>query len=468
MFFNSLFAIVAIALVLVGRVMPQQVLDRQPREDGLESGPAHSRPYVQNGTFRDVHGRQMIFHGVNVVYKVPPYIPDQKVFDSQASFAEEDMDNLQKWGFNIVRLGVMWEAVETAPGVYNHTYLDEVNELILKLGKRNIFTLVDAHQDVFARVICGEGMPDFYAKEILKADTVNGKSPYCTTSYTDWFAKPLLQSLGFCPSFADYNYTRDAEGDPLTSECRRRRFFKYYYTAEAMDLFEALYTNRLGLQDKFVAFWDVVSKKMGENPFVIGFDPLNEPLPANAYKDLFLLLPHNFDRWELTPLYENIFKKYEANRPQSLGSDDKNVMFFMPGQIGDVLGVTKRGIVNTLGFDAPPGGDIGSDQHVLNDHSYCCQLAADMCPNGEINEDRIEECYPWHQKRIQTRTEDARKLGIPLIITEFGTCTQSKVCNREIQIVTQVCDQNLSSWAYWEYKPFNDFTTTSNESSQGF
>jgi aryl-phospho-beta-D-glucosidase BglC (GH1 family) len=29
------------------------------------------------------------------------------------------MDDLKEWGFNFVRLGVMWEAVETAPGVYN-------------------------------------------------------------------------------------------------------------------------------------------------------------------------------------------------------------------------------------------------------------------------------------------------------------------------------------------------------------
>jgi aryl-phospho-beta-D-glucosidase BglC (GH1 family) len=29
------------------------------------------------------------------------------------------MKNLKSWGLNHVRLGVMWEAVETSPGVYN-------------------------------------------------------------------------------------------------------------------------------------------------------------------------------------------------------------------------------------------------------------------------------------------------------------------------------------------------------------
>ena len=31
----------------------------------------------QNRVVRDADGRHIIFHGVNVVYKVAPYIPDQ-------------------------------------------------------------------------------------------------------------------------------------------------------------------------------------------------------------------------------------------------------------------------------------------------------------------------------------------------------------------------------------------------------
>jgi len=68
-------------------------------------------------------------------------------------------------------------------------------------------------------------------------------------------------------------------------------------------------------------------------------------------------------------------------------------------------------MVHKLGFDTPPGGKIGSDQHVLNDHTYCCQLAPDVCSaNGEPSSDIAERCLAWHNKRINQRVKDAKKL----------------------------------------------------------
>ena len=109
----------------------------------------------------------------------------------------------------MVRLGVMWEAVETAPGVYNDTYLAEIDSLVTRLGDKGIYTLVDAHQDVLARIICGEGMPNFYAKQIL------GQGAYCFTKFEDWIMAPLFKKGGFCKSMKDYGYRVDSDGNPL-------------------------------------------------------------------------------------------------------------------------------------------------------------------------------------------------------------------------------------------------------------
>jgi hypothetical protein len=71
---------------------------------------------------RDPEGRHLIFHGVNVVYKMAPYYPSHEFntpWDKDNSLNRQDLRLLKKWGMNFVRLGVIWEAVETAPGVYN-------------------------------------------------------------------------------------------------------------------------------------------------------------------------------------------------------------------------------------------------------------------------------------------------------------------------------------------------------------
>jgi len=98
---------------------------------------------------RDSDDRHVIFHGVNVVYKVDPYLPNTQpesaIIDSQNSLDDADIDNLVKWGFNFVRLGVMWEGVETADGVYNEKYLKDVNDLVNRLGEKGIYTLIDSH-----------------------------------------------------------------------------------------------------------------------------------------------------------------------------------------------------------------------------------------------------------------------------------------------------------------------------------
>jgi endoglycosylceramidase len=124
-----------------------------------------------NRVFRDKAGRHLMLHGVNAVYKIAPYVPSVGNFTPDTSLDDRDIQDLKDWGINQVRLGVMWEAVEPTEDFYNQyndTYLDEVETLINKMGEAGIYTLVDAHQDVLARVICGEGMPDFYAKQVLQ------------------------------------------------------------------------------------------------------------------------------------------------------------------------------------------------------------------------------------------------------------------------------------------------------------
>ena len=198
--------------------------------------------------FRDAHDRHIIWHGVNVVYKVYPFIPSTDKFDPETSLADEDIQDLYDWGINEVRLGVMWEAVETAPGVYNETYLDEIEKLINKLGAKDIYTMIDVHFDTMARTTCGEGMPNFYAKKVLE----NPNNLYCYYSPT---IDHYLGGIKKCPSMKEFALPNNEDGNPTIDACMKSDLGgSYLPTAEVTTLFRSLYQNTDGMQDLFLAY----------------------------------------------------------------------------------------------------------------------------------------------------------------------------------------------------------------------
>src|SRR5436305_3034680 len=105
----------------------------------------------------DADGRVFISHGVNLVYKVPPYEP------SVTGFGEDDARFLQGEGFNSVRLGVIYKAVEPSPGVYDDAYLAKIAETAGLLERHHIAPLIDFHQDMYNERYQGEGWPDWAA-----------------------------------------------------------------------------------------------------------------------------------------------------------------------------------------------------------------------------------------------------------------------------------------------------------------
>ena len=61
--------------------------------------------HVNTSTHRivDTEGRERYFHGVNVVAKGPPWLPELETFDPLTSFVEKDMQTLQSLGLNAIR-----------------------------------------------------------------------------------------------------------------------------------------------------------------------------------------------------------------------------------------------------------------------------------------------------------------------------------------------------------------------------
>ena len=132
-------------------------------------------------------------------------------------------------------------------------------------------------------------------------------------------------------------------------------------------------------------------------------------------------------------------------------------MWFEPSTFPDIFPLFNT--VHDVGFKKPPGGEKGSNKHVLNDHSYCHRSDMD-----------VVKCKSWHEKFIKTRSDNAEKLGIPFVLTEFGACFDQYSCEPTINNVAGIADENLvSGWAYYQYKPFGvDFTTSARGNPEGF
>ena len=102
-------------------------------------------------------------------------------------------------------------------------------------------------------------------------------------------------------------------------------------------------------------------------------------------------------------------------------------MWFEPSPQPDSIPFA-GGLNFPVGFELPPGGELGSPYHVLNDHTYCCAFIGSACENGEPTPEGAETCLKWHESKIGTRQRDAKRLGIPLVITEFGACFSDGPC----------------------------------------
>jgi endoglycosylceramidase len=216
--------------------------------------------------------------------------------------------------------------------------------------------------------------------------------------------------------------------------------------------FQNFYDNKDGLQDKYLKYWEVLAEYFADNEYVIGFDILNEPWPSTISNETEMFM--QFDEDILAPLYDDISATIRAK-------DDKKVLFFQSGAFPTVI---PQGAISQVGFSTSPGGKRYQDYSALSQHAYCCQHNPDYCRGtrtlGEISGKKgMKACTKFIKEISNSREVDASDLGIPIFFTEFGACSGSKACLNEINNVVNAANTVSASWAYYQFKGFNDYST---------
>src|SRR3954471_18252295 len=194
-------------------------------------------PFGHVGRFiTDAGGRVFVTHGVNMVYKVPPYEP------SVSGFGDEDAAFLEHDGFNSVRLGVIYKAVEPQPGVYDDAYLAKIAQTAALLEKHGIAPLLDFHQDMYNERFQGEGWPDWAVLDD---------------------GLPAEPQAGF-------------PGNYLVQPGLNRAFDNFYANAAG--------PGGVGIGDRYASAWGHVASRFAGDDGILGYDLVNEPWPGNGWQ----------------------------------------------------------------------------------------------------------------------------------------------------------------------------------------
>lgn len=360
------------------------------------------------------------------------YPPSDK-FDAQNSLDKQTIENLRKWGFNVVRLGVMWPGVEPEKGQIDSDYLSAVAKLSLSLAEEGVYTLADLHQDVGSRHFCGEGFPEHYVEALL-AD------PDSQLSRVASFPAPLG------------SIAKNGSGFPELDACLKRQFSNFYSTYQVGALWSELYRNGSDLRQGFRKFWAAVAETFKDSPQLLAYELLNEPSGTCLDSSTALecrssgdQVPLRFDNRveaeKLTPLYREA-----ASEIRRVGATQ--VILYEP--------TVWPKLISSV-FPKPALGD--DTQQGLAYHIYCEKGDGDSYISGvlcDAAQEVFEDSYYPFLKAHR---------GIGGFMTEFGAVGGNAGELHHLDNLLAKSDEHFQSWTYWQLKLYKDFTTANSAES---
>jgi hypothetical protein len=239
---------------------------------------------IKNEAFIDEKGRRVLLRGVNLggSSKVP-YIPNgathiKSDFSNHRDIsfvgrpfplneADEHFERLKHWGFNCLRFLITWEAIEhKGPGQYDMEYLDYLEEIFKISESYKFYTFIDPHQDVWSRMTGGDGAPGWtFAKVGLNFKKFDAADAALVMQYrhdpNDPAAYPEMHWTSNAVRFANGTmWTLFFGGKDFAQSCNIDGLNVQDY-----------------LQQHFFTAIKQVAQRVKENPYIIGFEVLNEP-----------------------------------------------------------------------------------------------------------------------------------------------------------------------------------------------
>ncbi len=298
---------------------PSDVLLSRPSAVAEQELSAKGRKGIwKNGSwFMDEHARYALFRGVNFASrsKLPPYLPiaplevkdiSQLDLKKEIESVRPELDLMKKLGFNIVRLLVSWKAIEPRPNPNleellpeGRQYLASMKEIIDELYARNIYVILDFHQDIASEAYGGDGFPDWALAIDKEHERPKASHPDKKWQIKYMLNKSLKQTL---KSFWENSLTNLEEG--LENFPVRTHLEK-----------------TIG---QTVKFFKSLNNGNG-HPAVIGVEPFNEPhpntIPKKDFESKFLMDFYRNVNSEIRKVDESLFIFIEPRVDWTMSGD---------------------------------------------------------------------------------------------------------------------------------------------------
>jgi endoglycosylceramidase len=342
------------------------------------------------------------YHAPNDVQLKAPFWPiDPAAYDhgrcpanshriAQPPLCERDFAQMRALGFNIVRLTLSWSSLEPTPGRYDPTYLNRIEQVVRWAAAQRIYVLLDMHQDNYSRFMPFHSDVEVPPLLVAKAGSGNhsaGAPPWAII--TDGIPPLTLVGTDF--------------------------------TNAAMEAaFTAFWLNRASLQDHYIGAIAAVAARVKDNPAVVGYEIMNEPLPGFVQDPVF----------SATLLYPFYGRVIDGVR------DRRHLFFFEPMALRNLL-------------DAAPQVSIPFTSYpniVYAPHVYTHVFTAEASVPGLAGLP-----YPLdYDQAFTTATAEAQAMNAALFIGEYGNGALSD--DMRLAPQTAALDRHQAGAAVWHWK----------------
>jgi uncharacterized membrane protein HdeD (DUF308 family) len=418
----------------------------------------------KSGTwFRDEEKRFVLFRGVNFGSrsKMPPYLPiapldihelSQLDLKKEIESVRSGLDLMKNLGFNIVRLLVSWKAIEPRPNPNldellpeGKKYLEYMKEIIDELHARNIYVILDFHQDIANEVYGGDGFPDWS----IAIDEEHEKPKAPSKPDKKWQFKYMInKSL--------------------------KETLKSFWQNDLTNLDEGLknYPVRTHLEKTIgqtVRFFKSLNGGLG-HPGILAVEPFNEPHPntipkkefeVNNLMDYYRNVNSEIEKFDkslfifIEPRVDWIMPSDTGGMPAKYGASPLEVkstfgMDFIKNVMVDKKLVTKR-LETYLPDDLSSVSRFGKNG-VLSFHYYDTMAVASSFVKipESLYTYKIE--FPMLFAQL---SQAATERGLVPFITEFGAFQEAEQVREYLDLQYKQIEALLLNATIWNYDLYN-------------